>query len=73
MQYDDGVPVAEPCPKCGSTQTYEVKGEIYWKCESCSTVWFFEDESAPRISDREPYIVLDKKDTVNVSGLDFEV
>jgi hypothetical protein len=73
MLYDDGEAVAEPCPKCRSTKTYEVTSTGSWKCEECSTIWVFEDESAFGLSDKEPYILWGRQDTVNVSGLEFEV
>lgn len=34
---DDGTPIAEVCPTCGSTNTsFDFD---HWDCEDCSTVW----------------------------------
>lgn len=82
MLYDDGEPVAEPCPKCGSTQTASARTfMVALKCEECSTLFY--DKEYMRVIAALTEVAQDylkqlndgtaTAKTVNISGLDLEV
>jgi ribosomal protein L37AE/L43A len=80
MEYHYGEPAVEPCPNCGSTNTY-FNSEDYWECRKCHAQ-YREKEYVEAIkvllNASEDYLKslndgTATAKTVNISGLDFEV